>query len=247
MSILDPEFQDWLRTSYIPIMGGAPEEGEEKEPETEDTPPADSSEEGTPAPNEGENSDEDFETRYKDVQAAYTQSQQELADKTELTDALRSDDPELRNWALEQLGYEVPSEEEGDDGELTDDDRITALEEAGADREQTQRDDELQKAEINYIDREFDKLEKAEGRQFSDSQLNTVARLSLSMRDKDGLPDVKAAHKALQDATEEEYKRRVDSKKAPQVSSGTSGEVELDRSSPEARQKRMAEVLASGG
>jgi hypothetical protein len=66
-------------------------------------------EQATPAGNSADAAQENWEQRFKDTQAAFTQSQQELAALRKLANG---EDPEAFQQLLDRMGYELGDDEE---------------------------------------------------------------------------------------------------------------------------------------
>jgi hypothetical protein len=69
-------------------------------------------EQATPAGNSADAAQDNWEQRFKDTQAAFTQSQQELAALRKLANG---EDPEAFQQLLDRMGYELDNEEDEPD------------------------------------------------------------------------------------------------------------------------------------
>lgn len=201
--------------------------------------------ESTEAPEQPQ-PDTNWQERYQNLQPEYTRATQEAAQYRQVVEALRSDDPEVRAQAAEHLGLEFDAEEQEplDDVEEL---RKELQEIKGWRDEQTQvqRTNAQREAEINYMDTQFDALEKQEGREFTDKEVEAVAKLAQQMRDDEGHPNVDGAFKFLLEYVDEATPRRVASKKAAQVQTGRAGSKDFDFQNKEERVHRTAAIIAA--
>lgn len=227
-----------------------PEEGtaapiEETPQEQAQTPEQETPESVTP---DWESDDNPYRKRYEDIRPQFDRTNQEVAQYRQLVEAARSDDPEVRNAALQELGYEVADDDEPD----TDDDftrlarTVEQLQGKLSQWEQQEQTRSQQEAEISYLDSEFSRIEKAESREFSDEDIEIIAALADRMRDDQGRPNVEGAYKKVLAYGSEVAKRQRQAKRAPQVHSGKAGKKQPDLSNKDARIRYGADVLEAG-
>jgi hypothetical protein len=203
-----------------------------------------------------------YEEAYKRLQGAYTQKTQTLAEErreaetaTQIINALRNPNPQLRaatlahlgideRAALEMYGYQA---EEQEPDEFTDpEDRIARLEQTLAQRQQAEQAQQQEAAVTDYIaeqiealegkvDREFEKEEQ----QFLDAYARQFAR--------NGVPDVEGAYKLLDNIGKSREKAVLDPKRnvprVPGNGKSASRTVDLSKESNEERKARMAEAV----
>lgn len=224
------------------MAGGAPEPGEPGGPESQETPVTETSE--TPETPEQTQPDTDWQKRYTDLQPEYTRATQEAAQYRQAVEALSSDDPELRAQAAEFLGVEFDEPEQEPLDEYDELKRELQELKSWRDQETQARQTASQReAEIEYMDQQFDSLERSEKRDFTDKEVEAVAKLAQQTRDDEGRPDVDGAYKFLLEYVDEATPRRVASKKAAQVQTGRAGEKKFDFHNKEERANRMAAVI----
>ena len=193
-----------------------------------------------------ESDDNPYRKRYEDIRPVFDRTNQEVAQYKQLVEAAKSEDPEVRNDALRQLGYEVAEEEDDDVDDFSRlANEVAQLKNTLTQREQAEVQRQQQEAEVSYLDEQFSKLEKAEDRDFSDEAVSAIAALANSIRDDQGRPDVAAAYKHLLGVTQEEAKRQRKAKRSPQVHSGTPGQKQPDLSNKDERVKYGAAIMAS--
>jgi len=217
--------------------------------EQENTPAPDpgesGSQEGTPAePAEGSTAPEhDYEQRYNDLQPEYTRATQENAMLRQIVDLAREGDPE----ALEYLGYEAPDTDTEDDDEPTVEDEVAQLKEWKQQREsaEEQQAEELETEDAwqRFYESEFDKLD-ADGKWDDDYRAKVVGIAQQLPPAEDGLPDLEAGHKALDEWFESRFNERVKSKRSPQAPSGANASHQPDLDDPEQRRDFIARRLA---
>lgn len=167
------------------------------------------------------------EDRYKEAQAWGTQAAQEAAQLRQVIDLARAGDPE----ALDYLGWAPPEQEEE---LLTQEEqleqRLAALEQERQQEQEfysaQQQEQEFEEAEQKFYQVELNRLKLDTA---DDSYQNMVVGVAQSFLDEDGLPDLEAAHKAIQEYTETSFKNRVKNKRnSPQAPSGASPVKEED-------------------
>lgn len=225
-----------------------PDEATVADPETTpDTPApeATDSQEGTPAPESTEDSTPttDYESRYKELQAEYTRTTQALS-------ALQGHQgPEAQAQILQALGLELEDvEPDLDDDEYSDpDERIARIEAQLAERDQRTQAEQAAAQEQDWLAENLDALEKREGAQLSDEEVELVIANALANRLDDGQPNIDGAFKALRAAQAAYQKSYVESKKAPKVPIGTEGDQKIDLSDTNARRKVMLDIMESEG
>ena len=186
----------------------------------------------------------DWESRYTNLQSDHTRASQEAAEYRQVVEALRSDDPAQRAQAAEALGLEFdePEPEPLDDVEELRRE-LQEIKEWKTQETQAKQTAAQRQTEIDYMDTQFDALEKSEQRDLTDREVEMVAKLAQQTRDSEGRPDVQAAYKFALAYVDEFAPKRVASKKAAQVQAGRAGTKEYDRRNPEERAQRMAAVM----
>lgn len=199
---------------------------------------------------------DELRPRYRQMQADYTQKTQSLAEQRqqieqeqELLNALRSNDPEIQNQALEFLGFE-PDDDELDEYEEPDDQleaRLAALEEREQMQAAASEDEAFREQLLDYVDGQFDDLEQSTGRTFTDAEVRAISGLAGAVQDERGLPDVRQAYDLIfSDVLGDEKSRWIESKQAPQPGSGRSGTEAPDLSDEQVRRRVMAEAIDAG-
>jgi len=211
----------------------------------QDTPTPTSEDGGTPAEaTETPAAPEDYENRYKEAQAWGTRASQEAAEYRQLIDLARAGDKD----ALEFLGYAPADEEteEKDEEFETEDDRLERLEQQFAEQkqaaEQQAQEQRLEEAAGRFYEVEFNRLDP--DNEWSEEYRRLVAAVGDEYLDSDGLPQLDEAHKALQEHTESEFKKRVESKRSPQAPKGASPSHTPDLDDPEQRRAYLAQRAA---
>lgn len=221
-------------------QGSEIEEQDKPQPESPEN--QSGSQDETPAPEATEASEPttDWEQRYKDTQAAYTQTQQ-------FQSALQGNlGPQAQAQAFAQLGYELPEEEPEDDEYVDEEDRIARLEQALAQRDEREQFDQAEAAEVDWLSENIDALEKKEGIQLSEHALSLVVPAAISNRLQDGQPDLDGAWQAYQEAMKADRAQWMQSKKAPKVPAGGAGDEKLDTSdTAEALRQAMEQTMAA--
>lgn len=208
----------------------------------------DGSQQGTPVETDAA-PQENWEQRFKDTQAEFTRSQQELSrlrklgdydtlqSQVQLANALQSEDEQERQAALEYLG--IPQQPEG----LTDPyEDLAKRQQAMEDyltqqHEQTQQTQE-QEADFNEFETQLAGLESKEGRELSDEEVRAIFALSNNNRE-NGKHSVESAYKLLNGIAESSVDRIRQSKRAVKPPQGQPGAEEIDVMDRKARQAYM--------
>lgn len=178
----------------------------------------------------------DYEGRYKELQATYTQSQQFLS-------ALQGNlGPDVQTQAFEQLGYELPQEEPADEY-VDEEDRISRLEQHIAERDAAEQANTYQQQETDWLAENIDSLEKKEGITLSDHAVGLVVPAALSNRNPDGSPDLEGAYAAYKEALKADRSQYLESKRAPEIAAGGAGDEKIDTSDDNARQDAMRRIM----
>lgn len=233
---------------------------EPQAPEVQDTPDAPESgpsEEATPATPEQpqETGQVDWEQRYKDLQATYTQTSQEAAqlrqaqEQAQAVQAMHSalQDPTTQDQAyqalvqqlgedgarewLEENGYEVDEEDEGPPR----DPRVDRL---LAEREQERAMQEGAQI-IGQMQQQLDGLASGQNVNLRDSAKNFILNYAVQQWDGEGEVPVEAAFKAYledREATIKDYRET----KRNQPSPPAKGAVGTESTSPGSRENRLA-------
>lgn len=219
---------------------------EEQDTPTPD-PGEDDSQEGTPSESPEDSAapeDTNYEERYKEAQAWGTRAAQEASQYRQIIDLARQGDPD----ALQYLGYEAPTDTEDDDGEdLSEAERLERLERTLAERteaeEQARKEQELEEAENRFYEAELSKLDPKD--EWSEEYTRAVVGTANQIEpDDDGLPNLEAAHKLLQEHFEAEFQARVKSKRSPQAPSGAGSSHQPDLDDDEQRRDYITRRLA---
>lgn len=208
---------------------------------------------------------EDLLPAYKQMQGAFTQKTQSLAEQrkeaeaaTQWLQALTSDNPQVQAHALEQLGLELDLEDEADefadefDDEESDDDYFRdprldqLLEELEAAEQEEQREQQVAQA-LDFIDSRIDELAKSKNVTLTEDEKDAAFLWAVHSADSspDGSFDVDAAFNrvvALRDAAVKSYRKTKQDAPAPPPT-GTSGVPQVPTSDADTL-KRMEEVAA---
>ncbi len=204
---------------------------------------------------------DELQPAYKQMHGAWTRKTQELAEQrqqaeqaNQLLQALQSDDENLRNQALDALGFEFadaePDYDPGEDELLDPVDMLQseveqlkqAREQELMERQQQQQYQQLEQ----HMEQAFADLAKGEGRQFSDKERTALAVLAgfIVDHDQSGMPNIQAAHEWLSGLREEWQQGYVQSKNAPRpASSGQPGVPSFDFDDEEQRINAMASII----
>lgn len=187
---------------------------------------------------------------YKQLQAAYTRKFQEAAslrNPDHLASYLRTLDPEAQQAVLQQAGYVFDQEDEEDYDDYSDsDDELRAqLEDMQAWRqslEQNQADSELEDMLIDSIDDQLGQLEEATGRTLNEDEAMELGQIAYDRSLASGqVPDVKQVYESVYTKLlPKERQRWVQSKKTPQVQSGSSASHQPNLDDPKEREEYMA-------
>ena len=212
--------------------------------EVEDSPETESGSEQDTAANEATASTDatpDWEQRFKDTQAAYTQSQQFLS-------ALQGNlGPQVQQQAFAQLGYEIPEETDEDDAYIDEDEQlrqeVAQLREAFMAQQEAQQAEVAEAQEVEWLAESIDALERKDGTQLSAEEVELVASNALANRLDNGAPNIEGAYQALRAAQSAYQKRYIESKRAPQVTVGGAGDEKIDTSDDNARQDAMRRLM----
>lgn len=205
----------------------------------------------------------ELEARYKSMQADYTRKTQEIAElrreaeaATEFFNALS--DEEMRDDALRQLaeyvgpetlaaaaGFEVADEDnlEPDFSEFEEkvsDPRVDQLAAEWESYKEAQQEQAILQEIEGFTDSEMSRLgieDEAEQR----AVLSIAATMDL---DREGFPQLEAAHQMLSDLYGTKQKEWIGSKKAPrQPLQGAQGEEGIDFSDEDQRRKYLASLI----
>jgi hypothetical protein len=242
----------------MPEESTAPEQGQEQPQTTPGAPEQEATETSAQPEPFSDKFDpaslpDELRPAYKQLQADYTRKTQTLAEQRreaetykQWVEALRN--PETQAEALEALGLELAEQEpEEDDEEFVDplEQRLAALEGYLAEQGQVQMTQAQQEAELDYLESEFEGLEKDIGRQLEEDEIQVIGQLANSRRSQEGLPDVRGSYEFLyNDFLPKRKQGWVSTKKAPQVVSGQSATKVPDLDDRRSRQDYMAQKLA---
>jgi len=202
--------------------------------------------EGTPGEPE-ESTPEDYEARYKETQAAYTQSQQELAEYREYMEKLQSDETERRALLAEladEYGYHLPDDEDDyKDPVETLAERVERLEQERQEAQQRYEEDQQWEKEAEKFQTSLKEYEQKSGTEFTKDEIEFAgARIILEGA------DPKEVFSALDRLGQARYERILNKKKAPRAPSGKPGSPTLDHKNrdevEEAAREAAAEALA---
>jgi len=195
--------------------------------ETEDT------DQGTPSPPATE-TPENWEQRFKDTQAQYTQSQQELSEYRDYMEKLQFDPDEQKKLLMEladRHNYVLPDEEEPeyqDPGELALQ-KLEAFETQRAQEQEEQEKDAYWQEQGEGFFEELSKFQEAEGIELSDKAVDFLGAKVLL-----GGADAQETFKAWLEEQQAGYERIVNSKKnASRATSGSAGSPKFDPNNPE--------------
>lgn len=214
-------------------------------PDTQNT--ADSGQ-GTPALTEN------WEERYKSLQAEFTRTSQERAQLNELVQSFS--DPEKASEAFSALGYEIiPPEVEQEPVEQFQDPVIAELAALKKQNEELskqfgdltaaqQKAQQEAAREAHFLQAQA-ALEQEHGRTFDEKELGVLFRLADTMPDDKGMPQVNEAFKLLESVFEADFENRVKAKReaAQAPPAGQPGAPQPDLSTPEGRLAYATERL----
>lgn len=199
---------------------------------------------GTPAPDSQESTapEQNWEQRFGDMQRIATQAQQEAAEYRQVVELARQGDPRALNY----LGYEVPETDTEDVAEPDPNEKLSQLEERLNQQEQqaqeAARQQELQQAADAFYQEEFQKLDPENS--WPQEYRNLVVAAGDQHIAEDGLPDLKAAHEAIQGQFESFFNDRVQRKRTPQAPpSGASPSHTPNLDNKDDRQNYMIEQM----
>jgi hypothetical protein len=186
---------------------------------------------GTPAPESTEDSSTapeqeiNYEQRYEDLRSHNSRVEQENAEFRRFVEALS--DPERQGQVLSAFGIDLEDDQQATlDEDSTWEDRFNRIEQsldAQAYEKELAQVNELEEA---YIGQELGRLDPKQ--QWDQKYEDQVVRLSYSYADEDGIPDLEAAHKALQGVVESQREGWIQTKRTDQVASGASASKEFN-------------------
>ncbi len=233
--------------------GDAPDTGTE---EGGDQPGGDEAEAFTDAYNPDELPDEVrpvYEAAYKRLQSDYTKKRQTDAEQVREAQAAQRiveglQDPQTAPAILQAIG--VPLGEEDDEFDLSEfeetdpNERITALEQQLAQRDELSQQQAAVQAENQYVGEQIAALEDELDVEFTDDEIGLLYIYADEHRDEQNAPDVKAAHKVLDNIATVAQQRLVKGKlKAPRrVGQGAAADRKVERKDPKQRLKAMEEA-----
>lgn len=184
-------------------------------PSTEDTQATQTNADSTGTP-----AGEDFEARYKELQATYTRTSQEAAQQRQIIEALSN--PETAQDALSALGYEFDTPQEPEPQyEDPFEAKFAAIERQNAEMQkqlqtftQQQQQAQQQQERESHLLQEQSRLETEHARQFNEVELEALFRLADTMPDQSGKPQVQQAYDLLYGKfAEAEFNRRLEAKR----------------------------------
>lgn len=202
---------------------------------------------GTPA------AGEDYEARYKELQATYTRTAQEAAQHRQIIESLS--DPERAPEVLSALGFEIQQEDTPDPPQYDNpyDAEIATLKQQLAEQGKTlsemtqaQQAAAQRAAEQTYFEQEFESLASEAGRDLTQAEANHIVAFAKANPDANGRPDVKAGWASLKSLYDQNFNATVEAKKkAPKAPSGQPGAAVPDLSTREGRLHAAQERLAA--
>jgi len=198
--------------------------------------------EGTPT---GTPPEVDWEARYNSLQPEFTRVTQEAAELRQyqqFVEALSSDDQEIRSWALNQLGIEVPTENEPDDELTALQQRLDKLEQGFQTSAQQSQVDTWNNHQIEYMENGLDAIAGELGRELTEEEVQIMSSIAVTNRDNEGMPDMLKAYDWLKKYDESQQQRWATTKKTPKPpGNGVPGEPTPDLSDPQKRVAWMVE------
>ena len=250
-------------------MPEAPAEQEQPTTETEapetDQPTVTEEESFTDSYNPNEVPEEalpQLEAAYKQLQSAYTQKTQGLAEvrreaeqAQQLQDALR--DPQVAPMVLKQLGYTEKEilemfgyqPEEDDDLPPDETERLDRLEQSLSQREAAEQAAQQEEAVTDYIAEQIEALEKEAGREFDVEEHQLLDTFARANADQQGYPNVKGGYGLLSGILSNREKALLDPKRTTARPPGNGGSgsrtVDLSKETPEQRRERMANAVGA--
>jgi DNA-directed RNA polymerase beta subunit len=203
-----------------------------------------------------------LEAAYKQLQSAYTQKTQGLAEvrreaeqAQQLQDALRN--PEVAPMVLKQLGYTEKEilemfgyqPEEDDDLPPDETERLDRLEQSLSQREAADQAAQQEEAVTDYIAEQIEALETEAGREFDAEEHQLLDTFARANADQQGYPNVKGGYGLLSGILSNREKALLDPKRTTQrrPGNGSSGSrtVDLSKETPEERRERMASAVGA--
>jgi hypothetical protein len=192
--------------------------------------------------------DESLRPAYKQMQGAWTQKTQTLAEERkeiENESQMYKDffaslqDPETQNEALAALGFTFDDEEEFEEPDPNSQ-MLSEWQQFKETQEEQQREFELSSLEQEL---ELEIYEATSHLDLSDEERSLIFDHGLAMAPKNGEMDVAGAVKSFQAAQEKAVERYLASKRAPQAPSGRQGSEVVDLNDRDARQEQMASIM----
>lgn len=182
-----------------------------------------------------------YEQRYNDLRPQFDRTSQRAAELEQLVGYLH--DPELRDQALAALGVtdDEPEYEEAVSDAV--EQRLAALEQEIAERDERARQDAEVEAEADFIADEIEKLAEQVGELDNDEVEFLVAR-GINSRDHNGKPDIQAAWQRLSGVYDKRQQSWLKTKKTPQIPGGQSAKQAFDTSTRQGRNELSAHLAA---
>jgi hypothetical protein len=187
------------------------------------------------------------EAAIKRLNAAYTRQRQQ--DAQVVRDAQQSQqivdgllDPQTRTGVAEALGLELTQEEEAeldDEFGVDPNERIDALEQRLAQKEQLSAAEARTQAENGYVTEQIAGLEQKLGSEFSDEEIELLYLLADEHRDQKGAPDVESAYRILDAVGAGKRAKPKPKPKVRRMGGGSAGERQADLSDEEERKEVM--------
>jgi hypothetical protein len=184
----------------------------------------------------------------KQLQGAYTNKTQELANERRLLDALQSDDPRLQTMALEALGYDLGGEDHGDDEFVGEEDDFEAEDGFDPNEERLSAVEQrlAQEEYENWLVSQVDDAEQKLGRELSDEEQEALVALAEQYEDEYG-PNFEKGFQTFKQLLNSAQKNLIDSKRTGRLpATGQAGSQKVDFKNDEERVKHFAALLDAG-
>lgn len=180
-----------------------------------------------------------YEQRYNDLRPKFDQTAQEAAEYRDLIGYLK--DPETRDQALAALGVEDAEPEYEDAVSDAVEQRLAALEQEIAERDERARQEAEVEAEADFIADEIERLTEQVGELDNDEVEFLIAR-AINNRDHNNRPDIGAAWQRLSGVYDKRQQSWLKTKKTPQIPGGQSAKQAFDTSTRQGRNELSAHL-----
>lgn len=181
---------------------------------------------GTPGNEPDSQETTDWQKRYTDLQATFTQTSQEAAQNRqyrELVEQLQSDNPEEAAHAAEQLGIAFVQENDStpDDPQAALEQRLERIENWLGSQNEQEAFDKMQEEDSEFMDKALEGLETQLQRELSRDEVELLVGAALVNRTEDGMPGIADA---IQKYTNIDNARQQNWAKSKRVSTPSQGQ-----------------------